>query len=319
MKRPVRIFFSLSLAAALLALPFTAQAACSGAASSPTEQCGSQTVSSCMTGDCSNADAGKCDNAAACNKDNTTANKGVCATKNNGQNCDKNDCSKNDCVTNNCSKNDCSTNNCSKNNCGTNDCDKNAVNCSENTGCNSSLNILCRLANLLCSGQNCSKYDNNCSGISDILSNWQFLQYLDGGNIKTTAGDQLADADELCLQVVELVNEQRQAAGLQPLTADPQLFEAAYIRGEEIMTLFSHTRPNGESCFTVLSENNIAYMAAGENIALGQTSAEKVMTDWLNSEGHRANIMSDSYSRIGVAAIPNTNGSGYAWVQIFAN
>lgn len=294
MKRPVRIFFSLSLAAALLALPFTAQAACSGAASSPTEQCGSQTVSSCMTGDCSNADAGKCGNAAACNKDNTAADKGGCAANSNNQNC-------------------------SKNNCSTNDCEKNTVSYSENTGCNSSLNILCRLANLLCNGQNCSKYDNNCSGISDILSNWQFLQYLNGGKIETTAGNQLADADELCLQVVELVNEQRQAAGLQPLTADPQLFEAAYIRGEEIMTLFSHTRPNGKSCFTVLSENNIAYMAAGENIALGQTSAENVMTDWLNSEGHRANIMSDSYSRIGVAAIPNTNGSGYAWVQIFAN
>ena len=69
----------------------------------------------------------------------------------------------------------------------------------------------------------------------------------------------------------------------------------------EIVTLFSHTRPNGESCSTVLDEVGIGnYQPAGENVAAGQNSPAAVMNSWMNSEGHRNNILSASYKHIGV-------------------
>lgn len=112
--------------------------------------------------------------------------------------------------------------------------------------------------------------------------------------------------------VLELVNEARAAQGADALTLDPELCEAAAIRAEELGTYFSHDRPDGTSCFTVLEEVGIkSYHAAGENIAMGYTDANAVMEGWMNSPGHRANILSPDYSRIGIAR------SGSAWVQLF--
>ena len=129
--------------------------------------------------------------------------------------------------------------------------------------------------------------------------------------------EQMGYTDPLTAEVLLLVNEARQKEGLQPLEADMRLFAAAEIRAAEIQQVFSHTRPNGESCFTVLAD--IEYSRAGENIALGQTGAVQVFNAWLDSPGHRDNIMDPDFGRIGLAAIKNSGGSGYAWVQIFAD
>ncbi len=117
-------------------------------------------------------------------------------------------------------------------------------------------------------------------------------------------------------EVVRLVNIERQKAGVPPLTMSGELNNAAGIRANEIIQSFSHTRPNGTSCFTVLSELNISYRTCGENIAAGQPTPAKVVEGWMNSEGHRRNILNGSYTKIGVGYV--TGGSyGTNWVQLF--
>ena len=117
-------------------------------------------------------------------------------------------------------------------------------------------------------------------------------------------------------EVVALVNQERAAQGLSALTVDTTLQSAAMVRAEEIVTLFSHTRPDYTSCFTVLQDFEICYTAAGENIAMGQTSPQEVMTAWMNSEGHRANILTAEYTHIGIGYYEDENGYDY-WVQLF--
>ena len=114
-------------------------------------------------------------------------------------------------------------------------------------------------------------------------------------------------------KVVDLVNEARAAQGLSPLVLDSALTACADIRAVEIGTSFSHTRPDGRSCFTVLSDNGYSYRKAGENIASGYRSPESVVNGWLNSPGHRANILSAEFGRIGVGI------DGNDWVQLFSN
>ena len=119
-------------------------------------------------------------------------------------------------------------------------------------------------------------------------------------------------------EVVRLVNIERAKEGLNSLTADTKLEKAAIIRGKEIQTSFSHTRPDGSSFSTVLKENNISYKSAGENIAWGQKTPQEVVNAWMNSPGHKANIMSSKYSKIGVGYLKNSEGRNY-WVQLFTN
>ncbi len=118
-------------------------------------------------------------------------------------------------------------------------------------------------------------------------------------------------------RVVQLVNVQRAKVGLQPLTADKSLNSVALIRATEIVKNFSHTRPNGSYFHTAIDENNIHYGHAGENIAKGAVDADKVMELWMNSEGHRNNILSKNYNKIGVACYEY--GGTYHWVQIFTD
>lgn len=127
----------------------------------------------------------------------------------------------------------------------------------------------------------------------------------------------IVSADEW--EVLRLVNSERSARGLSPLTTFSTLQSGAEIRAREIVALFSHTRPNGESCFTVLDEVGIGnYQSAGENIAAGQNSPAAVMNSWMNSEGHRNNILSSSYKHIGVGMKHEPNSIyGKHWVQLF--
>ena len=97
-------------------------------------------------------------------------------------------------------------------------------------------------------------------------------------------------------EVLRLVNIERQKAGVAPLTMNnTALTAAAMKRAEETQSLFSHTRPNGTSCFTVLTEYKVAWKyICGENIAKGQRTPAEVVDDWMHSEGHRANILNGS-------------------------
>lgn len=107
-----------------------------------------------------------------------------------------------------------------------------------------------------------------------------------------------------------------QEAGLSELELDADLCAAAQARAQEIAQSFSHTRPDGSSCFTILEEFGISYRAAGENIAMGQRTPEEVMDGWMNSSGHRANILNGTFTSIGVGYYVDGAGAAH-WVQIF--
>lgn len=118
-------------------------------------------------------------------------------------------------------------------------------------------------------------------------------------------------------EVVRLTNSARSQNGYAALVEDSALSEAAAVRAREIARSFSHTRPSGASFSSALSESGVSYLRAGENIASGQKSASEVVNAWMNSPGHRANILNSSYSRIGSASV-NIDGTLY-WVQLFAD
>ena len=118
-------------------------------------------------------------------------------------------------------------------------------------------------------------------------------------------------------QILDLVNTERAKAGLAPLTLDIQLCNAAQIRAEEQFTLFSHSRPNGSSYRTVLDENGISYMGCGENVAYGYRNPQAVMEGWMNSEGHKANILQPKFTHIGIGYYVGPNGYHY-WSQLFS-
>ena len=126
------------------------------------------------------------------------------------------------------------------------------------------------------------------------------------------------DINKESQRVVELCNEARKQNGVNSsLVLDAKLSTAAQKRAEELVQLFSHTRPNKTDFSTVLKEYNISYKTAGENIAYGQVDADDVMKSWLNSPGHRANILQKKFGKIGVG-IFNHNNTLY-WVQIFTD
>ena len=132
--------------------------------------------------------------------------------------------------------------------------------------------------------------------------------------------DSLTTDKAYAAAVIRLVNQERAAYGLAPLTEDMLLDQAAGVRSTEIITSFSHTRPDSSSCFTSLQQVGAFYCRAGENIALGQPTPEQVMADWLDSPGHRANIINADFRNIGVAVLKSTGPySGYAWVQVFTD
>lgn len=125
-----------------------------------------------------------------------------------------------------------------------------------------------------------------------------------------------SDYHAYVLRVVELVNEERAKAGLNPLTLQKNITEAAQVRAVETVTSFSHTRPDGRHFATALKEAGVSYRGAGENIAWGQKTPEQVMDGWMNSEGHRANILNEKYTSIGVGYYQNGSGVNY-WTQLF--
>lgn len=143
--------------------------------------------------------------------------------------------------------------------------------------------------------------------------NWPMFP-MHGSGTSASTGSQNSNAAS---EVVRLTNSARTQNGYAALTEDSALSKAAAVRAREIASSFSHTRPSGSSFSSVLSENGVSYRRAGENIASGQKSASEVVNAWMNSSGHRANILNSSYSRIGTASV-NDNGTLY-WVQLFAD
>lgn len=124
-----------------------------------------------------------------------------------------------------------------------------------------------------------------------------------------------ASLETYAQEVVTLINQERTAQGLQPVENLPALNQAAVIRSQELVTSFSHTRPDGRGCATVLDDNGITWRTTGENIAYGYSDPASVMDGWMHSSGHRANILNASFDAVGIGVV-SQNGVLY-WTQIF--
>lgn len=119
-------------------------------------------------------------------------------------------------------------------------------------------------------------------------------------------------------KVVDLVNAERAKNGLKPLTMNAELSKVATLKSQDMAKLnyFDHNSPTYGSPFDMMKKFGISYRTAGENIAMGQSSPEQVMQGWMNSPGHRANILKSSFTQIGVGVAKNANGQLY-WTQQF--
>ena len=173
---------------------------------------------------------------------------------------------------------------------------------------------------------------NGCSLNTALSGNLQNLlqQYLSKyfeqsvpekpeGTVKPESPEKPDHSGTKASQVVNLVNQQRQKAGLSGLKSDSELTRLAQLKAEDMAAkgYFSHTSPTYGSAFDMLKKAGYSYRTAGENIAMGQKTAETVMNGWMNSSGHRANILGTGYTKMGVGYAVNAKGTPY-WVQIFA-
>ena len=116
-------------------------------------------------------------------------------------------------------------------------------------------------------------------------------------------------------KVVELTNAERAKQGLAPLTLDTELSKVARTKSQDMKNknYFDHTSPTYGSPFDMMKSFGISYKSAGENIAMGQKTPEQVVQAWMDSPGHRANIMNSSFTHIGVGYV----ASGNYWTQQF--
>lgn len=174
-----------------------------------------------------------------------------------------------------------------------------------------------------------NKYYFSSSGAA--LTGWQTLsanQYYFGNDGIMRTGTQVIDGaryyfnengiyipklaeSSLAEEVLDLVNAERSKYGIAPLTMNQTMNAAAQERATEIYSYFSHTRPDGTSCFTIFDEYGLSWSYVAENIAYGVSEPEAVMELWMNSSGHRANILSADVTELGVGYYKNN------WVQIF--
>lgn len=112
-------------------------------------------------------------------------------------------------------------------------------------------------------------------------------------------------------QVLLKVNAYRTQNNMQPVELNISLCDAASVRAEEIKTVFDHVRPSGENFHTAIMALNLDMTYASENIAAGFISGDEVMSGWINSAGHKANILTPEVTHMGVGI------SGTYWTQIF--
>jgi uncharacterized YkwD family protein len=132
----------------------------------------------------------------------------------------------------------------------------------------------------------------------------------------TSAPSSTTQTSSYAQQVLDLVNSERAKYGLSPLTLNASVTKVAQAKAEDMKNnnYFSHTSPTYGSPFDMLKSFGVSYKTAGENIAKGQKTPEAVVSAWMNSEGHRANILNKNYTQLGVGY---TGGSSPYWVQMF--
>ena len=126
--------------------------------------------------------------------------------------------------------------------------------------------------------------------------------------------DEEKEIKKYCDIIVNLVNNERTSRGLSELATFPLLNEVTCLRAEELSQSFAHVRPNGSMCFSAMKEAGISYKGAAENIAAGRPEPSSAMEQWMNSEGHRANILDPVKTHIGIGYYYKDDSIfGYHW------
>ncbi|MCY1712720.1 CAP domain-containing protein [Caproiciproducens galactitolivorans] len=261
--------------------------------------------------------AGKTAGATTCKTASNCAGNTVCNSGNyvNSANCKSGNSTA--CTSGNCAN----SSNCKGGNCASNNC-TNGTNCVNG-------NCVCVIGNnkfvvsgsfpnfKICLQQNSGSCPNSASskpstGTKSPASSQPASSNPSSGSAATGSYASFQN------QVVQLVNQERAKAGLKALTVNSQLTKTATLKSEDMAKLnyFDHTSPTYGSPFDMMKQFGISYRAAGENIAMGQTSSQQVMQGWMNSPGHRANILNASFTQIGVGIAKNANGQ-YIWTQQF--
>lgn len=151
------------------------------------------------------------------------------------------------------------------------------------------------------------------------------LAYVTGGRTGDTYWTALwarplaaGDLDRTRTEVVELTNGERRRAGLPPLAVDPLLTAAAQAHSADMVArdFYSHTAPEGSQPWDRAAAAGSARRTIGENIACGQRSPAEVVDGWINSPGHRANILEPGFTHIGVGFAGGGRAGTY-WTQLF--
>lgn len=137
----------------------------------------------------------------------------------------------------------------------------------------------------------------------------------EGGKNQAQATESTQGISETEKKVIELTNAERRKNGLSDLKADSALSNVAREKSKDMKAknYFSHTSPTYGSPFDMMRDFGISYNTAGENIAMGQRSPEEVVQAWMNSEGHRKNILNGNFTQIGVGYVEDGN----YWTQMF--
>lgn len=231
------------------------------------------------------------------------------------------------------------TNNVAQNQSKTNEADTNAAQNSNNQPTTTSFNNI-KSADIMNNLQTIV-YQKNCKNSTANNVNYSALQSRLNTLLKSKAGTSATKApttskpagsttkpapaptvsgDFAAFQkrVVQLVNAERAKQGLKPLTMNAQVNKTATLKSQDMAKLgyFDHNSPTYGSPFDMMKKYGISYRTAGENIAMGQTTPEQVMKGWMNSPGHRANILKASFTQIGVGVAKNSSGGIY-WTQQF--
>jgi hypothetical protein len=162
----------------------------------------------------------------------------------------------------------------------------------------------------------CAGRGQVCDYVNDRIG-WFCTDGSGPGPTPPDPGDGCGDA--VVIEQIRLTNEARGAAGLGALTCDEGLTRAAYLHCNDMCEqgYFSHTSRDGRSFTDRIREQGVSFGTAGENIAWGQATASEVHTTWMNSWGHRANILGSGYRRIGVGYEPC--GGRPLWTQDFTD
>lgn len=138
----------------------------------------------------------------------------------------------------------------------------------------------------------------------------------------TTSSTASSTEEKYMNEVLRLVNIEREKNGLSALVLDDKLNKAAKVRSDELTSYYDHVRPDGSSCFTAFKEAGASYSAAAENIAAGYKTPQDVVDGWMSSTGHRRNILTASFKKMGIGYTYASGGYGgyrYYWAQLFTN